>query len=66
MTKETPACRACDFMQMTGRARITRNNLQDVYKRQEVARAAEWMNNYPRRVLGWKSAGAVFSKYMAA
>ena len=33
---------------------------------EEVARAAEWMNNYPRRVLGWKSAGAVFSKYMAA
>ncbi len=27
MTKEAPACRTCDFMQMTGRARITRNNL---------------------------------------
>ena len=25
----------------------------------EVERAAEWMNNYPRRILGWRSAGAV-------
>lgn len=32
----------------------------------EVAQAAEWMNNYPRRILGWKSAGAVFGEYMAA
>lgn len=32
----------------------------------EVAMAAEWMNNYPRRVLGWRSAGAVFEEYLAA
>ena len=32
----------------------------------EVERAAEWMNNYPRRVLGWRSAGAVFEEYVAA
>lgn len=27
---------------------------------------AEWMNNYPRRILGWRSAGAVFEEYVAA
>lgn len=32
----------------------------------EVAQAAEWMNNYPRRILGWRSAGAVFEEYVAA
>lgn len=32
----------------------------------EVARAELWMNNYPRRVLGWKSSAALFYQYIAA
>lgn len=29
----------------------------------EVAQAETWMNNYPRAILGWRSAGAVFAEY---
>lgn len=32
----------------------------------EVARAELWMNNYPRRILGWKSSNALFMENMAA
>lgn len=32
----------------------------------EVAEAAKWMNNYPRRVLGWKTASDLFQEYVAA
>lgn len=32
----------------------------------EVAEAARWMNNYPRRVLGWKTANDLFQEYVAA
>lgn len=32
----------------------------------EVAQAEEWMNNYPRAILGWRSAGAVFSEQLSA
>ena len=32
----------------------------------EVAEAAKWMNNYPRRVLGWKTASDLFREYVAA
>lgn len=32
----------------------------------EVARAEIWMNNYPRRILGWKSSNALFGAYIAA
>lgn len=31
-----------------------------------VRRAETWINNYPRRLLGWRSAGALFSEYLAA
>lgn len=40
-------------------------NFDDVSP-EEVAQAAEWMNNYPRRILGWKTANAVFEEYTAA
>ena len=33
---------------------------------QEVAKAEAWMNNYPRAILGWRSAGAVFSEQLTA
>lgn len=33
---------------------------------QEVAQAEIWMNNYPRAILEWKSAGALFAKYLTA
>ena len=33
---------------------------------QEVAQAEVWMNNYPRAILEWKSAGALFAKYLTA
>ncbi len=32
----------------------------------QVAQAETWMNNYPRKILGWKSSGALFEAYMAA
>ena len=32
----------------------------------EVAEVARWMNNYPRRALGWKTASALFREYVAA
>lgn len=32
----------------------------------EVTRAMEWMNNYPRKILGWKSANAIFQSCIAA
>lgn len=32
----------------------------------QVARAELWMNNYPRRILGWKSSSTLFMEYMAA
>ena len=32
----------------------------------EVKRAEIWMNNYPRKLLGWKSSNALFEEYMAA
>ena len=38
----------------------------DQVTEEEVERAAEWMNNYPRKILGWRSAGAVFEEYVAA
>lgn len=33
---------------------------------EQVAKAEYWMNNYPRRILGWRSASAVFGEYFAA
>lgn len=30
----------------------------------EVAQAQKWMNDYPRAILGWRSAGALFSEYL--
>ena len=33
---------------------------------EQVAKAERWMNNYPRRILGWRSASAVFGEYFAA
>lgn len=30
----------------------------------EVAQAEEWINNYPRRVLGWRSSNALFTECM--
>lgn len=32
----------------------------------EVARAEAWINDYPRKILGWRSAGALFAENMAA
>lgn len=32
----------------------------------EVAEAEAWMNNYPRAILGWRSAEAIFSEQLAA
>lgn len=32
----------------------------------EVAAAEEWLNNYPREILGWKSSQALFDIYIAA
>ena len=32
----------------------------------EVAEVAEWMNNYPRKILGWKSSAALFNEYAQA
>lgn len=29
---------------------------------EQVAQAEAWMNNYPRAILGWRSAGALFSE----
>ena len=40
-------------------------NFDDVTQA-EVAEAARWMNNYPRRVLGWKTASDLFQEYVAA
>lgn len=33
---------------------------------QEVAQAEAWMNNYPRAILGWRSAGALFFEQLTA
>ena len=33
---------------------------------QEVAEAEAWMNKYPRAILGWRSAGALFVEQLAA
>lgn len=33
---------------------------------EEVAEAEAWMNNYPRAILGWRSAGALFVEQLAA
>ena len=30
----------------------------------EVRVAEEWMNNYPRKILGWKSANQVMQEYL--
>ena len=30
----------------------------------EVRAAEEWMNNYPRKILGWKSANQVMQEYL--
>lgn len=32
----------------------------------EVAQAEAWMNSYPRALLGWQSAGALFEEHMAS
>lgn len=40
-------------------------NFDDVTT-QEVAQAEAWMNSYPRAILGWRSAGAVFSEQLPA
>ena len=32
----------------------------------EVAQAETWMNDYPRAILGWRSAGALFEENLAA
>ena len=32
----------------------------------EVAEVAEWMNNYPRKILGWKSSATLFNEYAQA
>lgn len=32
----------------------------------EVAQAETWMNDYPRAILGWRSAGALFAENLAA
>ena len=32
----------------------------------EVAAAEEWMNNYPRKILGWKSANTLFEEQLGA
>lgn len=32
----------------------------------EIRRAEEWMNNYPREVLGWKTAATLLRSYMSA
>lgn len=40
-------------------------NFDDVTAR-EVAQAERWMNDYPRAILGWRSAGAVFSEQLPA
>jgi IS30 family transposase len=32
----------------------------------EVARAESWMNNYPRKILGWKTSEMLFREYVAA
>ena len=29
----------------------------------EVAQVETWMNDYPRAILGWRSAGALFAEY---
>ena len=38
----------------------------DLVTAEEVAAAAQWMNDYPRRLLDWKTANALFREYMAA
>ncbi len=32
----------------------------------EVARAESWMNNYPRKILGWKTSEMLFRECVAA
>ena len=32
----------------------------------EIRRAEEWMNNYPRAVLGWQTAATLLRSYMSA
>lgn len=32
----------------------------------EVAKAEEWMNNYPRKILGWRTSAALFAEYTQA
>ena len=32
----------------------------------EVARAEQWMNNYPRKILGWKTSEMLFRECVAA
>ena len=32
----------------------------------EIRRAEEWMNNYPREVLGWQTAATLLRSYMSA
>ena len=38
----------------------------DQVTEEEVERAAEWMNNYPREVLGWQTAATLLRSYMSA
>lgn len=33
---------------------------------EQVAQAESWMNSYPRALLGWRSAGALFSECLSA
>ena len=32
----------------------------------QVAQAEDWMNGYPRAILGWRSAGALFEEHLSA
>ena len=45
---------------------VLTHQIRQLLPQAEVAQAADWMNNYPRRILGWRSAGAVFEEYVAA
>lgn len=34
--------------------------------REEVSRVQDWLNNYPRKILGWRSAGELFQEWLAS
>jgi IS30 family transposase len=38
----------------------------DLVDNADIRRAEDWMNHYPRKVLGWKSSAALFGSYLAA